>query len=60
MSAGIEAQESNPWRRPVYRERLVQVAAESVLEDEGEPLPLVAIMKVQAIVDEGGHGLVLE
>ena len=47
MPAGVKAQETNPRRRMVDRERLAQVAAETVLEHEWEPLPLVAVMKLR-------------
>ena len=57
MSTGVEPQQANSRSRAIDRERLVQVAAEAMLEDEGKPLPLVAVMESQAIAIKEGHTL---
>ena len=52
---GSRATESDSGARPVHRTRLARVAAEAVLEHEGQSLPFVAVMETQAIAVELRH-----
>ena len=56
MPAHVEAEQANARARAIDRERLVQVAAQAVLEHERQPLPFVAVVEIQAIAVENGHG----
>jgi hypothetical protein len=55
MPATIERQQAEPWRRLEKSGRLVDITAESMLEEEGYPSSYVKVMEIQLISSEKRH-----